>query len=89
MVVGHQAFSSLRRAPRRRRSRGPAARVDAGDVACGPAPSGGVVELAGGQLEAQVEQLLLGLGERLEALVVVELAELAFLAWPSEAPPPG
>src|SRR5437588_4858219 len=50
--------------------------VEAGDLLFHLAQPGVVVELAGDVLEAQVEQLLLRVGQVREQLVVVHLAEL-------------
>src|SRR5690606_14364725 len=49
--------------------------VQAGDLPLGLAHPCGVVLLAGGQLEPQVEQRLLGLAEAADQLVVVEVAQ--------------
>src|SRR5437870_2457791 len=51
-------------------------RVDAGDVAPHLSEAAVVVELAGDVLEAQVEQLLFGLGQMGQELGVVHLAQL-------------
>src|SRR5947199_4665848 len=51
-------------------------RVDAGHLLLHLAQAGVVVELAGGVLEPQVEQLLFGLGQHCEQLAVVHLTEL-------------
>src|SRR5437763_4761057 len=50
--------------------------VDAGDLLLDLAQPGVVVELSGDVLEAQVEQLLLGLRQRVEQLTLAHLAEL-------------
>src|SRR5687767_8639972 len=50
--------------------------VDAGDVLLHAADGRRVVEAAGHQLEAEVEELLLGLGEAVLELGVDHLAEL-------------
>src|SRR5438105_1730763 len=54
----------------------PEDRVDAGDLSLHLTQAGVVVELAGGVLEAQVEQLLFGLSQVREELAVVHLAQL-------------
>ena len=51
-------------------------RVDAGDLLADLTQPGVVVELAGDVLEAEVEQLLAGLDQPVDQLVVVHLAEL-------------
>src|SRR5438309_7471653 len=50
--------------------------IETGDLPLDLAQAGIVVELPGGVLEAQVEQLLLGLGQVGQELVVVELSQL-------------
>src|SRR3546814_16597883 len=49
--------------------------VDAGHVLADLTEAGDVVELAGGVLEAEVEELLLGIRQRLHQAGIVEVAE--------------
>src|SRR3954451_1278040 len=51
-------------------------RVDPGDVAAHRAQPPVALQLAGGRLEAEVEQLLLGLAQLLEQTLVVEAAQV-------------